>query len=82
MANFRGKNNITVSLFEAEEKLDSGKIYLKDVIKLNGNELNEEIKKYQGNITNQLILRFLNLYPNIEGKEQKGKETFTKKNTE
>ena len=40
-----GKNNIPVTLFEATDEIDSGKIYLSDNINLSGYELYEEIKK-------------------------------------
>ena len=76
-----GKNTIPVCLFEASPKVDSGNIYLKDIIELDGSELNDEIKFIQGKITIKLILKHLE---NIEllslnkvpSQEQKGKETF------
>lgn len=39
----RGDNHLTVSLLEAQEPVDSGRIYLKRTIRLNGWELFEEI---------------------------------------
>ncbi len=70
-----GKKRIPITLFEATEKVDAGKIYNQDFIKLDGYELLPEIKHKQGVITNNLILKFLENYPN-QGKEQKGEETF------
>ena len=52
-----GKNNITLSLFEASKKIDSGNIYLTDTINLDGSELNSEIKHAQGKVTIKLILQ-------------------------
>ena len=40
-----GGNVITVSLFEAEEKIDSGKIWFKQDFRLNGTELLHEINE-------------------------------------
>jgi methionyl-tRNA formyltransferase len=87
-----GKNEIPITLFEASPKVDSGKIYLTDTIKLNGSELNDEIKQKQWEITLKLILNFIEEFEGefisggVEGAEQKGKETFypkmTRKNNE
>ena len=79
-----GKNEITVSLFEASSKVDSGNIYLTDVIKLDGSELNNEIKYIQGTTTVKMILNHLK---NVEkyslnkvpSYKQKGKESFYSK---
>jgi len=70
-----GKNEIPVTLFEAAESVDSGEIYAKEYIKLNGSELLPEIKDQQGIITIKLILFFLENFP-MEGKKQVGDTTF------
>jgi len=57
-----GENTIPVSLFEASEEVDAGEVYLTDEIKLEGHELNEEIKQLQGAVTIKLILKFLESY--------------------
>ena len=46
MANFckKKKNKIIMTLFEAVKNVDSGKIFAKDQIKLNGTELYDEIR--------------------------------------
>ena len=54
-----GKNEIPITLFEAESKIDSGIIYYEDKIILNGKELIDEIRFKQGNKTVELILRFV-----------------------
>ena len=71
-----GKNKIPITLFEATEKVDSGLIYFQDIIKFKGHELIDELRKEQGGKTIELVMKFVDNYPNIVGKEQKGKETF------
>jgi methionyl-tRNA formyltransferase len=71
-----GKDEIPITLFEAAEKVDSGEIYLQDTIQLVGTELNNELKHKQGEKTKELILKFVNKYPDIDGKKQSGNETF------
>ena len=71
-----GVNKIPVTLFEADKDIDSGVIYLKDFIELEGSELLHEIKTKQGLITNKLIEKFIASYPDIKGREQIGKSTF------
>lgn len=76
-----GKNNITVTIFEASEKIDNGDIYFKRNLTLEGHELINEWRKFQAKITFEMCLDFLINYPEIikEKKEQTGKETFFKK---
>lgn len=74
------KNKIPVTLFEANDKVDSGVIYGQNFIELNGNELLPEIKKLQGERTIELVLSYLENYPVI-GKEQIGNESFYSRRT-
>ena len=74
-----GKKEIPITLFEAEEKVDSGAVYYHDIIKLEGHELNSEIKEFQGKLTIALALRFIDNYPDVEGYPQKGEESFYKR---
>lgn len=76
-----GKDEIPITLFEAEAELDSGDIYLQDVIELDGTEVNPELKEKQGEKTKELVLKFVEQYPEIEGRKQKGKETYYKRRT-
>lgn len=76
-----GKKEIQMTLFEANDSIDSGEIYLKKSMQLNGDELLKDIKDLQGKITNELIIDFLKLYPNISGVQQSGDETFYRKRT-
>jgi len=71
-----GKNIIPITLFEALEKVDAGKIYYKDYIKLSGDELLSEIKHKQGEKTIDLILNFLADFNTIKGQIQVGESTF------
>lgn len=76
-----GKNEITISLFEASSTVDSGNIYLTDVIKLRGNELNDEIKYIQGTTTVKMILNHLKnvekySLSKVPSYKQEGKESF------
>ena len=73
-----GKNDIPITLFEATEEVDSGKIYLTDVIRLDGTELNDEIKHKQGEITLELILKYIDNL-DISGYTREGKESFYRK---
>tara|TARA_R110002072_G_scaffold1989_3_gene16462 strand:+ start:25757 stop:26398 length:642 start_codon:yes stop_codon:yes gene_type:complete len=76
-----GKSEIPIVLFEAQESLDSGDIYLKDTIQLNGTELVEELRERQGKKTFELVHQFLIQYPSIEGKAQAGNSTTYEKRT-
>lgn len=67
-----GKNNIPITLFMATEELDAGPIYLQDTIALDGTELMPEIRHKQGEKTLELILQFLERWPDIEPKPQSG----------
>lgn len=77
------KKKITNSLvlLGKNEKVDSGKVILQNLISLQGNELYDEIREYQFNSTYKLIKKFLNNYPNFKTKKQKGKSSFLRKRT-
>jgi methionyl-tRNA formyltransferase len=76
-----GSDRIPLSLFEAEENVDAGNVYILDYIELNGTELNDEIKHLQGIKTVEMCVRFINEYDSIEGIPQEGEPTFYKKRT-
>ena len=76
-----GKNKIYISLFEAVEKYDSGRIFEKDYVLLKGTELYDEIRKVQAVAIFKIIRRFLRKYPNVSSKKQKGKSTFFRRRT-
>ena len=71
-----GKNDIPITLFEAQESVDSGDIYLQDEMHFEGHELNSELKHAQGRKTMELVKKFVAAYPNIPGRKQHGEESF------
>jgi methionyl-tRNA formyltransferase len=76
-----GCNKIPIVCFEAEEAVDSGNIYLKDYIELDGTELLDEIKFKQAKKTCEIVHDILNLYPNLKSFKQVGKSSYYKKRT-
>lgn len=73
-----GKSKVPITLFEAAENIDSGKIYLRDLMRFKGDELVDDLRKIQATKTNDMILKFINLYPQIIKKAalQQGNSTF------
>ena len=77
-----GLNKIVVSLFEASTSVDSGVIYDKTTVDLEGHELIDDIRKLQAKSTFKLILNFINNYPYIDKYDQNGEESYYPKRTE
>lgn len=73
------RNIIPITLFEATETIDSGVIYSQKTIELDGTELLDEIKHKQGLKTIEMILEFVKIHPNNQGKKQVGESTFYKR---
>ena len=71
-----GKNEVPITLLEAADKVDAGCIYYQDIMVFEGYELLDELHSSQGKKTTELCLRFVEHYPNIEGKVQEGEESF------
>ena len=73
-----GKKKIHVSLIEADEKVDSGKIYKKLQTKFNGFELLDELRFSVTDVTFKLCRNFVEKFPQSlkKAKPQNGKETF------
>ena len=73
-----GKNEIPLTLFEAIDAVDAGRIYLQDRIKLDGSELIDKWQSLLGGKIIEMCLKFTDGYPAIvqEGKEQTGEESF------
>ncbi len=76
-----GKNDIPITLFEAAERVDSGPIYLQDVMHFRGDELLDELHKVQGEKTIELVIKFIKDYPPRASKKQIGKESFYPRRT-
>jgi len=76
-----GKDEIPVTLFEAQESVDSGAIYLQDRIRFEGTELLRDLQDKLGMSTLNLCERFVAEYPEIleRANEQSGEETFYKR---
>ena len=70
-----GKDEIPVCLIEACNEVDSGDIWLSDVLRLSGTELSAEWREMQGNISIELALRFVCEYPTIKASKQIGNST-------
>jgi methionyl-tRNA formyltransferase len=71
-----GKNEIPITLIEATEQVDAGDIYDQKIIHLEGHELVDELRMKQGEATIQLLLNFVNKYPNNKRTQQHGEESF------
>lgn len=73
-----GNKKIVVSLIEAENKVDSGKVYMQLSKKFDGYELLNELRSSLIGATFQLCSDFVNKYPQSlkKGKFQSDKETF------
>ena len=76
-----GKSAITVSLFEAEDAVDSGDVYARQTFPLEGHELVDEIRKKEADVMEEMAVKFIESYPPGEGEVQTGKESFYPKRT-
>ena len=78
-----GKNEIPITLFEAVESVDSGKIYLQEMMYFDGTELVDELRQKQAEYTARLCISFVENYPKIirKQKDQVGKASYYKKRT-
>ena len=78
-----GKNTIPFTLFEANEELDAGGIYFIENLILTGGELNEEIKRLQGELVIKMVRRFIFNMNDLSPFKQNGRESFyAKRNPE
>lgn len=73
------KNKIPICIVEAKSKFDSGDIYLKKYFSIKSTDLYDQIRESQGKATINIIKDFLNYYPKVKSKPQKGKSTYFKK---
>ena len=77
------KNEIPFSMFEVDEGVDSGEIYMQKILKLTGYELNEELRDKQANFTIDMCLDFVVNYDKYKvSKPQIGRESFYPKRSE
>ena len=72
-----GRGNISFTMIEAIDGVDSGDIYMQKMLELAGNELNEELRDKQAKLTIQMCLEFVNNYEQYKTPvEQCGDESF------
>lgn len=70
------KNEIVISLLEANEIVDSGDIILQTKIYFDGTELYKKIRRKQADATIDIIEKFLKSYPNFIRRQQVGKSSY------
>jgi methionyl-tRNA formyltransferase len=73
-----GKKTIPVCLIEAVDRVDSGPIYARETIQLNGHELVDELREAQAKATMNLCTAFVGDFPHSlkNAKNQTGDATF------
>lgn len=76
-----GKNEIPIVLFDAVSEADGGDIYMRNIIRLDGTELNEQIKHKQGIETFLMCIKFVEQYDELVPETQNGDESFYKRRT-
>ena len=76
-----GKNEIPITLFEAVESIDSGPIYIQDIMYFDGTELVDELREKQAEYTIKLCSTFVSNYSSVTTKtrEQTGELSYYKK---
>lgn len=77
-----GRDEITITLFEAVKEFDAGPYYLKEKLKFTGNELYKEMREKLGEKMIDMCLKFIENIKTIKPVEQTGKETFYQRRTE
>ncbi|MFH0983997.1 MAG: formyltransferase family protein [Candidatus Omnitrophota bacterium] len=76
-----GKRKVVFTLFEADEKADTGTYYIKSSLRLKGTELHDELRELQAQKCFELCRHFLNRYDSLRPRVQKGVRTFLKRRT-
>jgi len=71
-----GESIIPISLFEAEDKIDSGDIWKKDIIKIEPHELFNEINDKISTKTIELINNAIDKFDSIKPEPQRGEPTY------
>lgn len=74
-----GKNEIPITLFEAQESIDSGRIYEQTLMRFDGSELIDELRDIQAKATFELVNLFIQKFPDNKSLPQNGEESFYKK---
>jgi len=73
-----GKNKIPLTLFEANEKVDAGEIYLEDQIVFSGHELISELHEKLGFKIIDMCVEFIKRYPDVvkQSRSQVGEASY------
>ncbi len=77
----QGRNSIPISLFEAESEVDSGVVYMRKTLELDGSELIDEAREKLARKVNQMAMEFIYSYPDEKGIPQEGKPTYYDRRT-
>lgn len=76
-----GENEVYITMFEANEKIDRGDIYFQEKIKFEGHELSDEIRHKQAIKESELMMKFLDKYPNVKTRPQYGEGVYYPRRT-
>ncbi|MBI2610907.1 methionyl-tRNA formyltransferase [Candidatus Kaiserbacteria bacterium] len=76
-----GKNRIPHTVFEAADSVDSGVVYDRGDLKLEGQELLDEMHEKQGALIVTLALRFIENFPPKKATRQKGSSSHYRRRT-
>lgn len=71
-----GKNQITLTLFEVVNEVDSGPYYIKDIVEYDGTEMLPDLRDKMAKKINWMALKYINEYYSIEPIKQFGVESF------
>ncbi len=72
-----GKNKIPFTMIEAGNEIDSGDIYMQEILELTNYELNKELREKQAKMIIQMCLEFVNNYEKYKALDkQSGSESF------
>ena len=72
----RNKKRIYITMIKANKEIDSGPICFQESFILKGDEIYDEIRFKQAEATVKILKKYINKYPKIKFKKQKGKTTY------
>ena len=72
----QGRNEISVTLFEAEVDCDTGQIFGQKYLNFKGHELLDEMQSALGAVTNKLCLEFISSNTPPQGRDQVGEPSY------
>jgi methionyl-tRNA formyltransferase len=74
-----GERKIYLTLFEANEQIDKGDIYLQETIEFKGYELSDEIRNKQAKKTVEMALKYVDKQKYIKPQKQNGESSYYRK---